>query len=175
MLAEVLHDFDRPRDALSHWKAVLQHTRHARQVPREQRMELVSTALDRGLSLVDDPNEVFGLMPTSDPAELAASREEPLVIEIREWDFGNPRDWDDICAVFVDGRVPRRGEVSDLKLTGGPQRAVAADNPLRLVSDCDTPRNDPCPCRSGRKYKKCCGRPAAAQSRAPATVGSGAS
>ncbi len=33
----------------------------------------------------------------------------------------------------------------------GPQKTVKRDSPK-------TGRNDPCPCRSGKKYKRCCGR-----------------
>ena len=28
-----------------------------------------------------------------------------------------------------------------------------------IKSDVKTDRNDPCPCGSGKKYKKCCGKP----------------
>jgi preprotein translocase subunit SecA len=32
--------------------------------------------------------------------------------------------------------------------------------PVEPISGQDQPgRNDPCPCGSGKKYKKCCGRP----------------
>ena len=34
-------------------------------------------------------------------------------------------------------------------------RIIPADRPAARVK---TGRNDPCPCGSGRKYKKCCGR-----------------
>lgn len=40
--------------------------------------------------------------------------------------------------VFVDGHAPDRGQV----VRRSPK----------------TGRNDPCPCNSGKKYKKCCGR-----------------
>jgi len=31
--------------------------------------------------------------------------------------------------------------------------------PIHADEDKDVGRNDPCPCGSGKKYKKCCGRP----------------
>jgi uncharacterized protein YecA (UPF0149 family) len=37
--------------------------------------------------------------------------------------------------------------------------AQAAKRPEKAVADKGTPgRNDPCPCGSGKKYKKCCGK-----------------
>jgi len=43
-------------------------------------------------------------------------------------------------------------------------RKTPANVPVRAST---TPRNAPCPCRSGKKYKKCCGNPAAVR---PATA-----
>ncbi len=38
---------------------------------------------------------------------------------------------------------------------GGPQNA--AQSPAKRLDD-KVGRNDPCPCGSGKKYKKCCGQ-----------------
>ena len=38
--------------------------------------------------------------------------------------------------------------------------APIPDAPIEQAhSDQDVGRNDPCPCGSGKKYKKCCGKP----------------
>jgi uncharacterized protein YecA (UPF0149 family) len=47
------------------------------------------------------------------------------------------------------------GQVPDLPCT----EPVAPKTPPPVTKN--TPRNAPCPCRSGAKYKKCCGGPAA--------------
>jgi uncharacterized protein YecA (UPF0149 family) len=47
------------------------------------------------------------------------------------------------------------GQVPDL-----PSTKPLATTPTPAVSK-NIPRNAPCPCRSGAKYKKCCGNPAA--------------
>jgi preprotein translocase subunit SecA len=42
---------------------------------------------------------------------------------------------------------------------GQSPMAQAAKRPEKAVADKGTPgRNDPCPCGSGKKYKKCCGQ-----------------
>ena len=58
-------------------------------------------------------------------------------------------------------RVPRQEMLCDLGL---PAVATAPAPPLQLARSpassrsAKVGRNDPCPCGSGRKYKKCCGR-----------------
>lgn len=40
-----------------------------------------------------------------------------------------------------------------------PRRPTGAPKPKTVVKDEKIGRNDPCPCGSGKKYKKCCGKP----------------
>jgi hypothetical protein len=63
-------------------------------------------------------------------------------------------------------RVPRQAMLQELGLDAEPPPEPVA-GPLKLPSHEPTPiappygkigRNDPCPCGSGKKYKKCCGR-----------------
>jgi SWIM/SEC-C metal-binding protein len=52
---------------------------------------------------------------------------------------------------FIAGIEPDEEEdVSDLESALNPTGPVRAETKPR--------RNDPCPCGSGKKYKKCCGR-----------------
>ena len=46
--------------------------------------------------------------------------------------------------------------MSQLAAKGAPQGAAPAAAPVRQAPQVG--RNDPCPCGSGKKYKKCCGR-----------------
>ncbi len=46
-------------------------------------------------------------------------------------------------------------------LKGGASSRIAYEDPIAEALDREKPRagrNDPCPCGSGKKYKKCCGR-----------------
>jgi preprotein translocase subunit SecA len=49
----------------------------------------------------------------------------------------------------------QRRERQALARQGGPQ--PVAQEPVKREAD-KVGRNDPCPCGSGKKYKKCCGR-----------------
>ena len=52
---------------------------------------------------------------------------------------------------FVFGIEPDKPEdISDLERLLNP--------PLQRVAENKTERNDPCPCGSGKKFKKCCGK-----------------
>ena len=62
--------------------------------------------------------------------------------------------------------LPRREMAQGVPLGGGKYREMPASEAQASVSSITTPfpkrrkigRNDPCPCGSGKKYKKCCGR-----------------
>jgi preprotein translocase subunit SecA len=62
--------------------------------------------------------------------------------------------------------LPRREMAEGVPLGGGKYREMPAGQAQASVSSIPTPfpkrrkigRNDPCPCGSGKKYKKCCGR-----------------
>jgi preprotein translocase subunit SecA len=68
---------------------------------------------------------------------------------------------DDVSLLGGDGAPPSPGDALPpgvgIPPQAGPQRMPDRSQPLRR----ETPkvgRNDPCPCGSGKKYKKCCGK-----------------
>jgi SWIM/SEC-C metal-binding protein len=50
--------------------------------------------------------------------------------------------------IAVDPDKPE--DITDLEILLNPQKTVIAESKVG--------RNDPCPCGSGKKYKKCCGQ-----------------
>lgn len=164
MLADALEKRRATRMSLRHWKAVLQHARHATQVPRKLRLELVSAALDGTLALTRDPNEMFQIL--CNPGQKRPS-DEPEVIHLTTIDLSDEDDWDAVCRAFLG--EPFRRPHPDVRRTSTkppPWMSVAAprfvsDDPMPDMESMAvrmTPRNAPCPCGSGRKFKKCCGR-----------------
>jgi tetratricopeptide (TPR) repeat protein len=137
--------------AAPHWKAVLRHARTAKHMPRQLRLDMVSAALEALLSSGKHAREAFDLLPRMDPGELAKRpKNEPVVLIPRTWDLTKPDDWDEVCGLFLGEPVCDRwrGAEWDDDDYADPERAVQYD----------VPRNAPCPCGSGHKYKKCCGR-----------------
>jgi preprotein translocase subunit SecA len=53
-----------------------------------------------------------------------------------------PKAWEVLLGVG-EARSSRRSQAAPVRMAGPPQKVG---------------RNDPCPCGSGKKYKKCCGR-----------------
>ena len=69
----------------------------------------------------------------------------------------------------IEGRFQKRQHVqmlSDLARKARPKEDVEAEEELikktpkvePLQGEAEPGRNDPCPCGSGKKYKKCCGK-----------------
>jgi preprotein translocase subunit SecA len=51
----------------------------------------------------------------------------------------------------------QKEQEKDLVFSGGGDGTIPKKKPVRRIDD-KVGRNDPCPCGSGKKYKKCCGR-----------------
>ena len=49
------------------------------------------------------------------------------------------------------------GESKNIKTRGAAPKAITPPRREPIVKDAKVGRNDPCPCGSGKKYKKCCG------------------
>ncbi len=85
-------------------------------------------------------------------------------LEILATDAGGPGDedgWVEFAASFVEEGKPRRHhERSRFQRQGGRWYYVDGELPKPQTQRRATARvgrNDPCPCGSGKKYKKCCG------------------
>jgi SWIM/SEC-C metal-binding protein len=88
------------------------------------------------------------------------STKHPAVVRVRSLDEANrivspcdDRGWKVIVGVEPD----RPEDVSDLRMllgaAGGDREEIASPKLGERVPG----RNDPCPCGSGRKFKRCCG------------------
>jgi uncharacterized protein YecA (UPF0149 family) len=159
MLGQLLNETGQPLEAVPNWHAVLKHARDARQVNKELRRKLVRGAIECLLEARAQSNGQIDLLPKLDPAELQKGREdEPVVLHLREFDLGSAEGMNDLCSMFVE--QPRRTGRGLLR-RGNKLLPDASENwpatpthrePLTVG------RNEPCPCGSGHKYKKCCGR-----------------
>ena len=54
-------------------------------------------------------------------------------------------------------QVARPSDEGFMKFGSGEKRVVRSAQPIKVENKVG--RNDPCPCGSGKKYKKCCGAP----------------
>lgn len=160
MFGYVLVETNRAMEAVPHWHAVLKNARDAKQVNRDLRRKLARSAIESLLDAHAQSNGMVDLFPKVDPEERAANRDsnEPVVLHLREFDLGSEEGVDELCEFFLE--PPRRGWRD---LHGRNKKRLAEDphdwtvEPIRRNAE-PVPRNNPCPCGSGHKYKKCCGR-----------------
>jgi preprotein translocase subunit SecA len=57
----------------------------------------------------------------------------------------------------VQEGAPQEGQPAQAPRLGGQTQAAAPQKPVNKFADAKVGRNDPCPCGSGKKYKKCHG------------------
>ena len=86
-------------------------------------------------------------------------------LEIISIEAGGPDDdegWVEFAANYSEGaRTTRHHERSRFRKHRGRWYYVEGQTPKPHTERLDGPkvgRNEPCPCGSGKKYKKCCGR-----------------
>jgi hypothetical protein len=65
-----------------------------------------------------------------------------VVADARAGAAGPIRGWEDFAKIGLEGGSSREGDLNEVE-------------PIHAAPK--TGRNDPCPCGSGRKFKKCCG------------------
>jgi hypothetical protein len=157
ILAQVLEQTDRADEALAHWRMVLKHAHGATHLPREKRRLFVSAALERFLERgPEEVNKLIELVPRPEPSDaddaVSLSR-----LELRTLNLGDEDDWTEFCSYFTDPPAERvkdwrRRHWARPKLRLWRRNGEVIHNESRGLS-----RNDPCPCGSGRKYKRCCG------------------
>ncbi len=94
-----------------------------------------------------------------------AKRTEWLKLEILNAENGGPEDSRGIVEFVADymekGKRRKHHEIAEFKKEDGKWYFFDAKDPVIKQVRRQGPkigRNDPCPCGSGKKYKKCCGR-----------------
>ena len=154
-LAQVLAWLKHPREAIPHWQFVLALAHSAAQTPRELRRNCVRSAVEAILNATHEQGEEVPFYPPGHEPFRDRPREEPVILELRDFDLSKERDMEDFCDGFLGerrasrvSRLPRR-----LQALVKPDDRLPQEPPRQTVG-----RNTPCPCGSGRKYKKCCGR-----------------
>lgn len=155
MLGQLLFDSGRPLEAVPHFHAVLNHIRDAQHVDMKLRRNLLHESMEFLLDIYRESNGQIDLLPTRKLAEWDKEREEDaIVLELREFDLGSEAIVDDLCDMFLE--PPRRFG----RGLFGYRKQHRPDGPNETLrrQGLTVPRNAPCPCGSGHKYKKCCGR-----------------
>ena len=85
-------------------------------------------------------------------------REEPLMARDQIGDrFGKRRDKRKLGALARRALSKEEAEAEEQAVAAAKAEREKDPDKYRLKADAQVGRNDPCPCGSGKKFKKCCG------------------
>jgi hypothetical protein len=121
-------------------------------LPAPELLEEVHQAYDEGL--VDESvADLKGIERDLTAPELWRRERHTLITDA----IAEMEHW--ACFHLDDSRHKRPPEVKDALPPSSPSPAPASyETPKPLIREPKIGRNDPCPCGSGKKYKKCCGK-----------------
>jgi SEC-C motif-containing protein len=155
-LAEI-HKAKGERDqAAEHYHQILLHAREAPPKTKEKPAllrKMVRHTLESLLELRDETNGRIELYPNLPPEKRDDKDMKEAVVVFKSYDLGKEEDWDKWTESFL-GELPasESDEEHRARKPVPAYRYPEQDRELRVG------RNDPCPCGSGKKFKKCCGR-----------------
>jgi tetratricopeptide (TPR) repeat protein len=156
MWATNLENSGRHEAAIAHWQAVLAYARDATHVREDLRRGCVREAVEAILRANATLDRDVPFYPPDYQPHVQPTDQKEVVLELREFDLSKTEDFEALCDGFL-GKPQRRRRID--RLNRAAERAEYEDRLEPVRAEARTRRNDPCPCGSGRKFKKCCGRP----------------
>ena len=86
-----------------------------------------------------------------DKSKISSGDDGNVIVQHFDFDFSKPEDFEQAYSLFMGSQLPV-GDFDEMILLQNPE-----EKPVPRTVE-KVGRNDPCPCGSGKKYKKCCGR-----------------
>jgi tetratricopeptide (TPR) repeat protein len=112
------------------------------------RRALFSALIDQAGIIYEQTGHQIQIWPRNKSA-VDSQDNMPLTLELKSLALSNSEEFEQAYHLFLHGTLPERGAGN----TSDKGSWIASQKPMKKVG-----RNDPCPCGSGRKFKKCCGR-----------------
>lgn len=142
-LGDMLHEIDECEDAAYHFRKALVHARTYHRLERPLLLDMLAVTLQHLFGIhMDQP--VIPFLPTHDEyGDTVMNISDEGVMELREFSLraDDPKSFYPVAEMYL-----------------GMQQAAAGNHHGRSITSRKVGRNEPCPCGSGLKYKKCCGR-----------------
>src|SRR5262249_10871877 len=155
-LAEIHKDRGEWELAAEHCHQVLLHAREAPSKTEEKPAllrKIVRHTLESLIELHQQSDGRIEMCPKQLPQEMDNRNAEETVVHLKTFDLSKEEDWDEWTNTIL-GELPATG--SDKKHRA--RKSVPAYQYPEQDHETRIGRNDPCPCGSGKKFKKCCGR-----------------
>jgi hypothetical protein len=167
-LVEVFVEQERYEEAIPHVETLIQYCREG-EMEEDQRRHLLGWLIEHTALIQKQTEHRFELFPKPSKQETSPSDQdgerEPETVYFTSFDLTDADDFEDVYQVFRTGRVPETSRHSPQRIRKRARRPAAVIRepahvhtaPVRTRQQ-KVGRNAPCPCGSGKKYKKCCGR-----------------
>ena len=129
------------------------------------RRHLFGGLLEQMVLLESKTRHRFELLPRLSPQMAGELAPGPSTVHLTSLDLTNPREFERAYQLFLTGALPeapQKGAFPSLRAAFAEAEAPEEDEalvppqPIRALPKVG--RNAPCPCGSGKKYKRCCGR-----------------
>ncbi len=119
------------------------------------RRNMFSVLLDQAHIIQKETGHRVELFVLAKPEDLVKSKES-VTLDVHSFEPNDPEDFEWLYHTFRYGQVPEKRLKAEVTTEG--TRRGGETLGLPIVKGEKVGRNDPCPCGSGKKYKKCCGR-----------------
>jgi|GEM_PF-2617092 len=147
LVAAVLLEQRRFREAIVHVEE-LTHLIRSEEMDDRLRRDLFTALLDQAGIIYEQTGHRIQLWPKNAPAE-GSEDAMPLTLEFKPLDPSDTEEFEKAYCLFLHGVWPP----GDADNSSEKHGWAVLQRPMKKVG-----RNDPCPCGSGKKFKKCCGR-----------------
>jgi tetratricopeptide (TPR) repeat protein len=163
-IVEILVEQERYSEAIPHLETLIRLCRDE-EMDEQLRRYLFGGLLEQVMVLESKTKHRFELLPRLSPQASGELVSGPPTVYLTSLDLSNPREFERAYQLFLTGtfpETPRKGAFRSLWEAFSEAEAPAEDEaffppqPVRALPKVG--RNAPCPCGSGKKYKRCCGR-----------------
>jgi hypothetical protein len=153
-IVDMLIDQKRYEEAISYLERLVPLCRECKMAERRRR-NMFSALLDQAQIIRQETGHNVELFPLAKTENLAVTNNS-ITIDLRSFELADPEDFEWLYNAFRHGQVPENRLKSEVPIEATPLGGKTLQLPVAKVEKVG--RNDPCPCGSGKKYKKCCGR-----------------
>jgi tetratricopeptide (TPR) repeat protein len=153
-IVDMLIDQKRYGEAIPYLERLVPLCRECKMAERRRR-NMFSALLDQVQIIRQETGHNVELFPLAKTENLAVTNNS-ITLDLRSFEPTDPEDFEWLYNAFRYGQMPENRLKSEVPIEATPLGGKTLQLPVAKVEKVG--RNDPCPCGSGKKYKKCCGR-----------------
>ena len=153
-IVDMLIDQRRYGEAIPYLERLVPLCRECKMAERRRR-NMFSALLDQAQIIRQETGHNVELFPLAKTENLAMTKNS-ITLDLRSFEPADSEDFEWLYNAFRHGQVPEKQLKSEVSIEATRLGGKTLQLPVAKVEKVG--RNNPCPCGSGKKYKKCCGR-----------------